>query len=54
MVRSRQRLSWGRLRTVRDHAGPRAGIAQIASDPDVRKWARREDENDVPFYRSNT
>ncbi len=50
---SRNRLA-KRVVDAVDRVGPRAGIAQIASDPDVRKWARREDEDDVPFYRSST
>ena len=50
---SRNRLAKRVVEAV-DQADPRAGIPQIASDPDVRKWAWREDENDVPFYRSST
>jgi hypothetical protein len=50
---SRNRLA-ARVVDAVDQAGARAGLAQIASDPQVRKWARREDEDHVSFYRSSS
>lgn len=50
---SRDRLA-ARVVDAVDQAGARAGLAQIASDPQVRKWARREDEDNVSFYRSSS
>jgi hypothetical protein len=48
---SRGRLA-ARVVDAVDGGGARAGLAQIASDPQVRQWARREDPDDAPFYRS--
>jgi len=40
---------------VADKAGAHAGpIRGIANDPDVRKWARRQDDYDAPWYRSSS
>jgi predicted secreted Zn-dependent protease len=50
-LRSRNRLA-ARLVDAIDQAGPRAGVAEIASDPQVMRWARREGEDDTSFYRS--
>jgi hypothetical protein len=50
---SRNRLA-ARVVDAVDQAGARAGLAQIANDPQVRKWARREDEDNVSFYRSSS
>jgi hypothetical protein len=50
---SRNRLAARVVDTV-DQAGARAGLAQIANDPQVRKWARREDEDNVSLYRSSS
>ena len=48
---SRNRLA-ARVIDALGQGGGRGGLAQLASDPDVRKWARREDPDDAPFYRS--
>jgi hypothetical protein len=51
---SRDRLA-ARIVDAADRAGPHAGaILQIARDPLVVKWARRQDEDDTSFHRSST
>ncbi len=52
-LRSRGQLA-ARVVNAVDQAGARAGLTHIANDPLVRKWARREDEDDTSFYRSSS
>jgi hypothetical protein len=32
----------------------RTGLTHIANDPQVRKWARRQEGDDTSFYRSSS
>lgn len=52
-LRSRSQFA-ARVVNAVDQAGARVGLTQIANDPVVRKWARREDEDDTSFYRSSS
>jgi hypothetical protein len=52
-LRSRGQLA-SRVVNAADQAGARAGLTHIANDPMVRKWARREDDDDTSFYRSSS